>query len=381
MNKTALIHDWIVSIGGGERVLEAQIKFIQGPIFTLIQDHSFVSKSPFKDLDIRPSFLQRIPFSKKLFRNFLPFFPLAIEQFDLSEYDLIISNSHAVAKGVITRSHQLHICYCFTPMRYAWDLYHDYLKSAPIGLASMTKLILHYLRNWDIGSLHRVDHFVAISKFVAKRIHRFYRRTASVIYPPVAVHNFFLKEQKEDYYITVSRLVPYKRVDLIVEAFRFMPHKKLVVVGDGPEMNKIKKRAHKNVEILGARSDSEISALMANAKAFLFAPVEDFGIAPIEAMACGTPVIAYGRGAALETILDRQTGLFFADQTIKSLIESIEKFEGLEFNACAIRKHAEQFSEERFAAEFKKMIDQKWGEYREGDYFSRGQRDEALAYI
>lgn len=352
--KTAIIHDWLVSMGGAEKVLQAILELYPSPVYTLVHDETM-----FTDQGITTSFLQKIPGSKKYYRNFLPLFPLAIEQFDLRSYDLILSSSHAVAKGVLTNPGQLHICYCHTPMRYAWDLYHSYLVDVKGLKGKFAKWILHYLRNWDVGSLNRVDHFIANSHYVARRIKKIYGKEATVIYPPIATNLLKLQEKKENFYLTVSRLVPYKRIDLIVEAFSHLPDKRLVVIGDGPEMEKIKFKAKQNVEILGQQSDDIVRDLFGKAKGFISAADEDFGISTVEAQAAGTPVIAFGKGGSLETVTEK-TGIFFKEQTSASLIEAIVDFEKIEFNPLTIRAHAEEFSQEKFNSKFKAFVEEKW---------------------
>jgi glycosyltransferase involved in cell wall biosynthesis len=288
---------------------------------------------------------------------------MAIEQFDLKNYDLILSSSHCVAKGVLCHPDQLHICYCYTPMRYAWDLSLDYLKEAGLekGLkGTIAKIALHYLRGWDVHSSHRVDHFVAISKFVARRIKRVYGREADVIYPPVNTAFFQPKGKKEEFYLAASRLVSYKKIDLIVEAFTTMPDRKLVVIGDGPEMAKIRKIAGSNVELMGYQSDAVLLEMMQKAKAFVFAAVEDFGIVPLEAMAAGTPVIALRKGGVAELVIESVTGLFFEEQTIVSIRDAVERFERIDgWDTACLRNHALQFSQERFRAEYKNYVEEK----------------------
>ncbi len=296
------------------------------------------------------------------------FFPIAIEQFDLSEYDIIISSSHAVAKGVLTNSNQLHICYCHTPLRYAWDLYHGYLSGAGLskGIKGIiARLILHYIRVWDVTTSNRVDYFIANSKYIARRIKKVYGRDSIVIYPPVDVDKFDVYTQKENYYLTASRMVSYKKIDLIVEAFSKIPDRKLVVIGDGPDFDKIKNKAGKNIVFLGYQTFEVLKDYMQRAKAFVFAAEEDFGIVPVEAQACGTPVIAYGKGGSLETVIDGKTGIFFKEQTVESLLEAIKRFEQKEdsFDTIEIRKNAERFSKERFMREFKTFVEEKIKEF------------------
>jgi len=357
MSRVALVHDWLVNFAGAERLLKAVHDLFPGPVHTLLHDEKKISLWE----EVQTSFLQRLPFARSCYRYFLPLFPRAIEQFDLSEYDLILSSSHAVAKNVLTHSKQLHICYCHTPMRYAWDLYHEYMRGLKGLKAWYASKTLHHLRTWDAASSARVDHFVANSQYVAKRIEKTYRRAAKVIYPPVAT-NRFVVGPKEDFYLTVSRLVPYKKVDLLVRAFSKLD-RKLVVVGSGPEMANIKKNAGKNVEILGEVSEEAVAGLMSKASAFLFAADEDFGLSPVEAQAAGTPVIAYGKGGVLETVVENQTGLFFRQQDVESIIDAIQRFEKREFCSLEIRQHALQFDETRFKNEFQQFVKEKLDEF------------------
>ena len=268
--KTALVHDWLVTMGGAEKTLAAIQGEYPSPIHTLVHDIQSMRGTPFENKEIHTSFIQNLPFAKRLYRNYLPFFPLAIEQFDLSAYDVVISTSHAVSKGVLTHPEQLHLCYCFTPMRYAWDLTHRYLDGVKGIQKAVAKASLHYLRNWDIASLGRVDHFAAISHYIAKRIKKVYGRESTVIYPPVDTGEIPFSSSKDDYYLAVSRMVPYKRMDLIVEAFSHLPDKRLIVVGDGPEMKKVKSLAKKNVEVLGWIPDEKIRELMSGAQGIGF---------------------------------------------------------------------------------------------------------------
>lgn len=301
--------------------------------------------------------------------------PLAIEQLDVSGYDLVLSSSHAVAKGVITGPDQLHISYVHSPMRYAWDLQHQYLRESGLdkGLKGwITKWLLHKLRMWDYRTANGVDHFVANSHFIARRIKKIYGRDATVIYPPVAVDDFPCVEKKEDFYMTASRMVPYKKMDLIVEAFTKMPDKKLVVIGDGSEYKKIAAIAKNfnNITLLGYQPFDVLKSHMQRAKAFVFAAEEDFGITPVEAQACGTPVIAFGKGGALETVrplgVSEPTGLFFPEQTVEALCQAVASFESDQdmFSAASCRKNAERFSEERFDREFSAFVEEKWQQFQ-----------------
>lgn len=364
MLKTALVHDWLFGIAGGEKCLEAICELYDAPIYTLFYDKAALQDTIFAQREVHPSFLQRLPQVKKYYRNLLPLFPTAIERLDLSGYPVVISSSHAVAKGVKLAKEQRHICYCFSPMRYAWDLADFHLAHLSRLKRLVAKPTLSYLRRWDQKASARVDHFVAISHCIAQRIRTHYGREAAVIYPPVDTHLFSIAAQKEEYYFTCSRLVPYKRIDLLLEVFEQMPHQKLVVVGDGPEMKALKARAPRNVELLGFQPDAVVRELLSKARAFVFAPVEDFGIVAVEAQAAGVPVIAYGRGGNLETVTEGVSGLFFQEQTVPSLLEAIQRFERSEgqFDPHVIKQGAEKFSKARFQREFQAFVESKVGE-------------------
>jgi glycosyltransferase involved in cell wall biosynthesis len=365
--QSAVIHDWLVSpVGGSEKCLEKILQLFPSPLYTLVQNKKKLAGTFFESLHITSSFLQKMPKIESAYRNYLPLFPLAIEQFDLRPFDLILSSSHCVAKGVLTHPGQLHICYCHTPMRYAWDLMHEYLQDANLNSgikAFFVKAILHYLRGWDVHTSSRVDHFIANSQYVAKRIKKFYQREAHVIYPGVNLSYYEIKEKKEDYYVAASRFISYKKMKLIVEAFSQMPDRKLVVIGDGPEWAQVKKIAAPHVELLGYQPDSILKDHLQRAKAFIFAAREDFGILPVEAMGCGTPVIAFGQGGVLETVVDGQTGLFFKEQTVSSLIDGVKRFERMEWDPKKCRERAEVFSETRFNLEFKSFVLEKYSEF------------------
>lgn len=355
MNSLALVYDWLIEMGGGERTLAAIAELFPAPIYTLIARHRNLPPL-LAEKEIHTSFLQRFPLIEKYYRYLLPLFPTAIEQMDLNAFDCILSISHAVAKGVVTRPGQLHICYCFTPMRYAWDLSHHYLERLKGPKRLFANHTLSKMRKWDIASLPRVDHFIAISHYIAERIKRLYKRESTVIYPPVETERIRIGIDKQDHYLTVSRMVPYKKIDLIVEAFSQRPNKKLVVIGDGPERKQIMRKAGRNVEFLGYASDALVIEQMRKARAFVFAAEEDFGIVPVEAQAAGTPVIAFGKGGALETIIEEETGLFFSEQTPASLVEALDRFEKKSWNPLTIRARACRFSKERFQREFKASI-------------------------
>ncbi|MDX2211806.1 MAG: glycosyltransferase family 4 protein [Oculatellaceae cyanobacterium bins.114] len=370
--KTAVVHEWLVTYAGSERVCEQMLLlFPEADLYSLVDFLSEQLRGFIQHKSVTTSFIQRLPFANPKFRQYLPLMPLAVEQFDLSEYDLILSSHHAVAKGVITRADQLHISYVHTPIRYAWDLQRDYLQGAGLqrGLkAVLTQLILHYIRLWDVASANRVDCFVANSHYVARRIWKTYRRPAQVIYPPVAVEQFYPKSQRDDFYFTLSRFVPYKRIDLIVTAFTQLGLP-LVVMGDGPDWRRVTAMAGANVQFLKPQSDSVVADYMQRCKAFVYAAAEDFGITLVEAQAAGAPVITYGKGGATETVIPEKTGLFFGEQTVESLIEVVRRLESksVSFDTERLRSHAEQFSINRFQREFAELVDQKWTIFQRGD--------------
>ncbi len=361
--RVAVVHEWLVLKAGSEAVLEQILQlYPQADVFTLVDFMPAEDKKALTAASFHTSFIQKLPFARTRYRSYLPLMPLAIEQFDLSGYDLVISSSHAVAKGVLTGPDQVHVSYVHTPIRYAWDLQHSYLKEA--GLAKgfkslLSRLILHYIRLWDYRTANGVDAFVANSGFIARRIYKVYRREAEVIYPPVNLQAFALHEQKEDFYLTVSRFVPYKKIPLIAKAFAQMPDKKLVIIGDGPEAQAVRAAAGPNVTILGHQPRDVVIDYMQRAKAFVFMAEEDFGIVPVEAQACGTPVIAYGKGGATETVLDGQTGVLFPAQTETDLQQAVARFELLapSLNPRTIRENAQRFGIEQFRARFKSFVD------------------------
>ncbi|KGD74981.1 glycosyl transferase family 1 [Tatumella morbirosei] len=365
-----IVTDWLVTYAGAERVISEFINcFPDSNVYALIDFLNKEDRKNFRDKHAVTSFIQKLPFAKNKYHNYLPLMPLAIEQIDVSKHDLILSSSHAVAKGIITGPEQLHISYVHSPIRYAWDLQHQYLNEAGLsrGLKSvLARIILHKMRIWDYRTANGVDHFIANSKFIARRIHKVYGRESDVIYPPVDVNRFTLFENKEDFYFTASRLVPYKRIDLIVEAFSHMPNKRLVVIGDGTEMAKIKSKATSNIEILGYQSNDVMVDCMQKAKAFVFAAEEDFGITPVEAMACGTPVIALGKGGTQETVKslgsDNPTGILFQNQTVSDIIDAVNLFEESQDNILSsdCRSRAMEFSIERFNREISNYVNNKW---------------------
>ncbi|MBP1128776.1 glycosyltransferase involved in cell wall biosynthesis [Serratia sp. PL17] len=364
-----IVADWLVSYAGAEKVISQFIDiFPDSELYSVVDFLSDNSRELFNNKTAHTTFIQNLPFSKKKYQSYLPLMPLAIEQLDVSSHDVILSSSHAVSKGVLTGPDQLHISYVHSPIRYAWDLQHQYLNESGLrsGAKSMiARFLLHKIRMWDYRTANGVDHFIANSQFIARRIKKVYGREADVIYPPVDVDRFSLVNKKDDYYFTASRMVPYKRMDLIVEAFSHMPDKKLVVIGDGSEMKKIKSKAGSNVDILGYQSNDIMQKYMQNAKAFIFAAEEDFGITPVESQACGTPVIAFGKGGSLETVRpygeDNATGFFFEEQTVASLVGAVSLFEenSEKIDSDDCRKNAMRFSTHRFRDEIEDYINDK----------------------
>lgn len=366
--RVALVHDWLVVYAGAEKVLEQMLEiWPDADVFALVDFVQKKDRAFLKGKSVTTTFIQKLPFARTKYRNYLPVMPLAIEQLDLSGYDLVVSSSHAAAKGVLTSPSQVHVSYVHSPIRYAWDLQHQYLRESGLtkGLKScLARALLHYIRLWDLRTANGVDVMVANSKFVGKRIRKVYGRDSVVVYPPVDTTHFTLRADKEDFYLTASRMVPYKMIPAIVEAFALMPDKKLVVIGDGPEMARIRAVAGPNVQILGHQPFSALKDHMQRAKAFVFAAEEDFGITPVEAQACGTPVIAYGRGGALETVrglgvVDEQpTGAFFYEQTPEAIAQAVRQFDDQARSISAVdcRANAEKFSIDNFKRNMSELV-------------------------
>ncbi|SFT54211.1 Glycosyltransferase involved in cell wall bisynthesis [Selenomonas sp. GACV-9] len=359
--KVAIVHDWFVTYAGAERVVEQLLElYPDADLFSTVDFLPEGQREFIKNKKIHTTFIQKLPGARRHYRTYLPLMPLAIEQLDLSGYDLVISSSSCVSKGVITGPNQVHVSYVHSPVRYAWDLTHQYLNEANLnhGMKGwLAKVILHYMRMWDTRTANGVDYYIANSKFIAKRIKKVYGRDAKVIYPPVDIEAFSYCEKKEEYYLTASRLVPYKKVKLIVEAFNDMPDKKLVVIGDGPDFAKIKAIAGENIILMGYQPFDVLKEKMQHAKAFVFAAEEDFGITPVEAQACGTPVIAYGKGGALETVEENKTGIFFDEQTVASIANAVNMFSDVTvITAEKCRKNAEKYGISRFRNELQKHI-------------------------
>lgn len=372
--KVAIVADWLKAYSGAEKVIE-QLLIIwpEADLFAIVD---FVSEDERTFLQGRKpitTYIQKLPWARNKFRGYLPFMPLAIEQLDVSAYDVVISSNHAVAKGVLTGPHQMHVSYVHSPMRYAWDMQHQYLVESGLvsGIKSwIVRAMLHYIRLWDFRAANGVDEFLANSSFIAGRIRKCYRREAVVLYPPVDVDRFKMRTDKEDFYLSACRMVPYKRVPLVVEAFRKMPKKRLVLIGDGPDFDRIKANCPPNVEIKGFLPTSEVIDLMQRSKAMVFAAEEDFGIAPVEAQACGTPIIAYGRGGSLETVQGDPskgdiTGLFFFEQTEDAICNSVEQFETIQSKITpqACRAHAEKFSIPAFRQRMSSFVNDRWEKF------------------
>lgn len=364
--KIALVHHWLVGMRGGERIVECLCKIFPNiDIYTLIYNKNKVS-SVINSKNIYTSFLQKMPFSKKHHQIYLPLMPLAVEQFDLSDYDLVISIESGIAKGVITKPETCHICYCNTPMRYLWNMYFEYLKNEKINFIkrNFIKAFFNYLRVWDLATSFRVDYFISNSNNVRKRVLKYYKRDSKLIYPPVPVNEFKFSGKKEDYYLIVSQLIPYKRIDLAVEAFNKLG-KDLIIIGDGPERKRLERKAGKNIKFLGWQEDKVLKEYYSNVRAFIFPGEEDFGITPVEAQASGTPVIGYGKGGLLETVIDGVTGLFFNNQDVKDLAEAVERFERIEpsMDKYKIRENAKKFDTTVFENEIKSFIIEKYNDY------------------
>jgi glycosyltransferase involved in cell wall biosynthesis len=390
--KVALIHDWLTGMRGGERVLELFCQlFPQADIFTLIHTKGHLSPI-IEQRNIRTSFLQKFPWIDKKYRFYLPLMPTAIEQFNLEGYDLVISCSHCVAKGVITSPETCHICYCFTPMRYVWDLYHQYFRAKNLGWFPRRIIppIINYLRIWDCTSANRVDYFVAISHYVARRIKKYYRRDSWVVHPPIDTSLFIPNNRPKEYFLTVTAFAPYKRIDLAIQAFKLLNYP-LKIVGTGPEEKYLRSIAPKNIEFLGWQPDNVLQELYAGCRAFVFPGKEDFGLTPLEAQSAGRPVIAYGQGGVWETVIPmnghtylsgtdtRQgspyqgnsqyspTGIFFFEQSAEALVEAVKYFEQVEdiFDPEKIREHALRFNPALFKEKIVKLITDVYEEFQQ----------------
>lgn len=369
--KVAIVQEWLVTVGGSDKVVKAILDiFPDADIYTLVAKKEVCDELGIPWEKVHTSFIQKMPLGTKKHRAYLPLFPFAIEQFDLRGYDVVISSSHCVAKGVLTKADQLHICYCHSPIRYCWDMYNEYLEESHLdkGFKSwLVRLMLHPIRQFDAIAGSRVDYYISNSDYVGQRIRKTYRRKATTIHPNIDISNFELCNDKQEYYLASSRLVAYKKIDTIIEAFNQMPDKKLVVIGGGPNLEAYRKLANANVTVMGYQPFDVLKDKMQHAKAFVFAADEDFGMIPIEAQSCGTPVIAYGHGGSLETVNGGKTGLFFYEQTPEAIVEAVNKFEamGLQpFAPADCRQWAEGFSEERFKREIKEFVEEKYEDFK-----------------
>jgi len=357
--RVAIVHDWLVVYGGAERVLRELLAiYPDAALYAVVDFLSAADRAKLFGKRAVTTFIQKLPFAERHYRRYLPLMPLAVEQIDLADYDLVISSSHAVAKGVITGPDQVHVCYCHTPIRYAWDLQHQYLRQAGLRRgfrAALARLVLHYIRLWDVRTAHGVDHFIANSCYIARRIRKVYGRGATVSYPPVDVDAFPLRIRKDGFYVAAGRLVPYKRFDLIIRAFAMMPDRQLIVIGDGPEIPRLRSLAGPNVTLLGFQDRPVLLDHLQRARAFITAAEEDFGIITVEAQACGTPVIAFGRGAARETVVGLNdgegrpaTGVFYDAQTPEAIVAALLRFEAAEIDPADCHDWAAGFSIQRF---------------------------------
>ncbi len=364
--KVAIVHDWLETPGGAELVLKELLAVFPGAdVFTMIDQRSPENRDMLGATRVTTSWLQNMPRLKKNYRSWLPLMPLALRSLDVSGYDLVISNSHAVAKGVRTHSKQLHVCYCLSPIRYAWDLKEQYLREAGLDSGvkgALASAMLEKMRKWDLANTTGVDAFVTLSRYIAERIERAYGRESIVIYPPVDTEFFTPSgEAREDFYVTASRFVPYKRIDMIATAFRALADRKLIVIGDGPDEGKVRAAAGHNVELVGRLSREEVRSYLRRAKAFVFAAEEDFGIAPVEAQACGTPVIAFGRGGVTETVVNGETGIFYTEQTAEALADAVRRFESGagKISEARCRENALRFQATNFRRDFLRFVDDK----------------------
>jgi glycosyltransferase involved in cell wall biosynthesis len=375
--RIAIVQEWLITLGGSELVLRELLRiFPEADVFTLVDRMAPADRQFLGVGRTTTSFLNRIPGIERRYRSLLPLFPMAVRSLDVRDYDIVISNSHAVAKGVRTHDRQIHLCYCLSPMRYAWDLREQYLREA--GLASgpkgaLARGILEALRRWDKANSPGVRAFATLSHFIGDRIKRAYGRPSRVIYPPVDTAFYVPRNETApppaQYYVTAGRFVPYKRTDLIASAFRLLPDRQLVIVGDGPDAEKVREASGPNVTRTGRVDRERLRSLLQNATAFIFAAEEDFGIAPVEAQAAGIPVIAYARGGATETVIGtggpESTGLFFEEQSDEAIAAAVRRFENLNkpIDPAACRANAERFAEERFRREFAAFVEEEWARF------------------
>lgn len=360
----AIVHDFFCNLGGSDQVAAALHRmYPDAPVYTLLVSDRNRDAALLQGMALRPSFIHRLPVARRWHELYLPLFPLAVESFDMSGYDLILSSSHMCAKGVIPPPEALHICYCHTPARYMWDLSPFYLKQVPRLMRAYSALVMHRLRLWDVTTASRVDHFIANSRFVAQRIERYYRRPSVVIYPPVDTGFFSPADDTGDYYLIVSRLAPYKRVDLAIQAFNQngLP---LRIVGDGPARRRLQARAAPNIRFLGTLTREQVREAMRGCRALIYPGKEDFGITPVEVQATGRPVVAYGRGGATDSVIDGITGVLFEEQTAESICQAVSRASALAFEPDTIRRHAMSFDQEVFYQKVTAFIEAHWAKHR-----------------
>jgi glycosyltransferase involved in cell wall biosynthesis len=368
--RIAIVHDWLPEVGGAERVLGEMLRLLpQAHLYSLVDFLSDSERAFLRGKKVRTSFLQSLPGARRFYRSYLPLMPLAIEHFDLAGYDLVLSSSYAVAKGVITGPDQLHLCYCHSPPRYAWDLQEVYLRQSQrsTGLKGfLARALLHYIRLWDCRTPNGVDAFAANSRFIQRRIWKVYRRRSRLIYPPVQMGEAesTQPERPRTYYLSLGRLVPYKRVDLLVETFRKHPNRQLQVIGDGPEWGRLQKNLPSNVRFLGRQPQRYVAEALRGAKALLFPAEEDFGLVPVEAQAAGTPVIAYGRGGGSESIVEGVTGVLFQEQTAEALGAAMDEAEARVFDPAVLRENAMRFSAGVFRSTLSQWLASEWSRFR-----------------
>ena len=366
MKNIAIVHDYLNQYGGAERVVEVLNEiFPQAPLYTSIYLPENMPEN-FRNMDIRPSFMQKLPFLNKHFKKYLPLYPRAMESFNLNDYDIVLSSSSAFAKGARINSNSLHICYCYTPMRFVWD-YERYIEKENFGkiIQKMLPFFIERLRKWDIKINKGVNYFIAISKNVQNRINRYYGREAEIIYPPVNTDIFGISTKINDFYLVVSRLNPYKRIDLVIEAFNQLKYP-LRIIGEGPYRKNLEKMAKSNIEFLGKISDNDLIKNYSHCQALIFPGEEDFGMVPLETQASGRPVIAYARGGALETVIDGVSGIFFKELTVMSLLEAIRRFEKTKknFNSKKMRDNSLRFNKETFTERIKMFIEEKYCSFK-----------------
>lgn len=358
--RVAVVHDWLTGMRGGEVVLESILDlFPDADLFTLLHNKGSISDK-ISGRRVFTSFIDRLPFKTSRYRQYLPFFPTAIEQFDFHGYDLILSSSHCVARGVLPPPGTVHISYLHSPMRYVWDMYHEYFPARGFMNRFVVPFFAHYLRMWDYNARDRVDAYICNSSFVAQRIKRFYGKDSRVVAPPCLWDSKAIQvnEKRADFYLVVSALVPYKRIDLTIEAMRQRPEDRLIIVGTGPEEKTLRANLPPNVEFRGRVDRAQILDLYSRARALLFPGIEDFGIVPVEAQARGCPVIAYNKGGALETVVDGRTGVLFDEQTVAGLIAGIQTLESLQFKKADFEKNARRFTDSQFKQGIMKIVHQ-----------------------